>query len=163
VDFIKWIPVMKDTMQYWGTPPVNMIWALAESIRIIKDEGLSEREKRHRLYADAIRKSLAALGFRSGAGEDCLAATVSVFFYPEGANIDDAKFRGTVYEEGAHIAACLGEFAGRGFRIGHMGNITPAILLSLVAAIERACFRCGYEIALGSGLAVLQKELIKTC
>jgi aspartate aminotransferase-like enzyme len=162
VDFIKWIPVMKDTMQYWGTPPVNMIWALAEAIRIIKNEGLSEREKRHRLYADAIRKSLAVLGFRSGVDENCSAATVSVFFYPDGANIDDAKFRATVYEEGAHIAACLGEFTGRGFRIGHMGNITPAILLSLVASIERACFRCGCEIALGSGLAVLQKELIKT-
>ena len=38
---------MNDPSKYWGTPPVNMIWALKESVRIIKEEGLEERYARH--------------------------------------------------------------------------------------------------------------------
>jgi aspartate aminotransferase-like enzyme len=159
-DFVKWIPVMKDTMQYWGTPSVNMIWALAEAIRIIKDEGLEERIKRHKLFSDAIRSSLSALGFRTGTEEALASPSVTVFFYPENPKIDDAAFRSAVYEEGAHIGGCLGVFAGKGFRIGHMGNITTGTLVTLIAAIERACIRCGYDVALGSGLAAMQKAIV---
>lgn len=161
VDFVKWIPVMKDTMKYWGTPPVNMIWALAEAVRIIEEEGLEARFQRHSRYAKAVRESMKALGFTCGAGAGVASPTVSVFLYPEESGIDDTLFRDTVYEEGAHIAGCLGVFAGKGFRVGHMGNIDPHILVSLVAAIERACVRCGHNINLGSGLAVLQGELLK--
>jgi aspartate aminotransferase-like enzyme len=60
-----------------------------------------------------------------------------------------------------HIAGCLGEFAGKGFRVGHMGNIDPHILVSSIAAIERACIRCGYAIEPGAGLAAMQKALLK--
>lgn len=48
VDFMKWLPIMHDPSKYFGTPPVNLIWALKESIKIIKEEGLEERYKRHR-------------------------------------------------------------------------------------------------------------------
>ena len=36
IDFEKWLPVMKDTAKYFATPAINMIWALKESVRIIK-------------------------------------------------------------------------------------------------------------------------------
>ena len=160
VDFEKWVPVMKDTMKYWGTPAVNMVWALAEATRIIEEEGLENRYKRHRDHADAVRKSLEAMGFSIGAEEEVAAPTLSVVLYPRGANLDDAKFRSAAYEEGVHIAGCLGEFAGKGFRIGHMGNLDPHILVSSIAAIERACVRCGYAIEPGVGLAVLQRALL---
>lgn len=160
VDFEKWIPVMKDTMKYWGTPSVNMIWGLAEATRMIEAEGLDARYQRHRHYANAIRESLEAIGFKCGTDPEVASPTVSVFLYPEGAAIDDAKFRDTVYEEGAHIAGCLGDFAGKGFRVGHMGNIDAHTLVSLIAAIERASVRCGHEIKLGAGLAVLQEILV---
>lgn len=161
VDFVKWIPVMKDTMKYWGTPAVNMVWALAESVRIIRQEGLEERYRRHIACADAVREAMRALGFGIGAEKEYAAPTLSVILYPEGNNLDDAKFRNTVYEEGVHVAGCLGDFAGKGFRIGHMGNIDNHTLISLVAAIERGCVKCGYEIELGSGVAVIQKALLK--
>ncbi len=38
---------MKDTSKYFATPPVNMIWALKESVNIIKEEGIENRYKRH--------------------------------------------------------------------------------------------------------------------
>jgi len=161
VDLEKWTPVMKDTIKYWGTPPVNMLWALAESIRIIKEEGLENRFKRHRKYAEAIRKSLRAMGFIVSVPDEIASPTVTVARYPEGCGLDDAVFRNQVYEEGAHIAGCLGDFAGKGFRIGHMGNIDDNILVSLIASVERACIKCGYKIEPGVGLAAMQKALIE--
>jgi aspartate aminotransferase-like enzyme len=161
IDFEKWVPVMRDTAKYWGTPAVNMIWSLCEAVRIIKEEGLENRFRRHRDYASAIRRALAAMGFSIGADESVASPTVTAALYPDGHVLDDAAFRGKVYEEGAHIAACLGDLAGHGFRIGHMGNIDGNILVSLIASIERACIKCGYKIEPGVGLAALQKALIE--
>jgi aspartate aminotransferase-like enzyme len=160
IDFEKWVPVMRDTNKYWGTPAVNMIWALCESVAIIKKEGLENRFKRHRAYAAAIRASLRAMGFEIGAPEDVASPTVTVSKYPAGCGLDDAAFRSKVYDEGAHIAACMGELAGKGFRIGHMGNIDESVLVTLIAAIERACVKCGYRIEPGVGLGALQQALI---
>jgi aspartate aminotransferase-like enzyme len=160
IDFERWVPVMRDTRRYWGTPAVNMIWALCEAVRIIKEEGLENRFKRHRNYAAAIRESLGALGFVMGADADIAAPTVTVALYPEGCGLDDVSFRDAVYAEGAHIAACPGELAGAGFRIGHMGNIDANILISLIAAVERACLKCGFRIEPGAGLSVMQRKLI---
>jgi aspartate aminotransferase-like enzyme len=161
IDFEKWVPVMTDTNKYWGTPPVNMIWALSEAIRIIKCEGLENRFRRHRKYASAIRKSLASMGFVMAASEDLASPTVTAAFYPAHCGLDDAIFRNKVYEEGAHIAGFLGDYAGKGFRVGHMGNIDDNILVSLIASIERACIKCGYKIEPGVGLKALQYALIE--
>ena len=161
IDFEKWVPVMREPMKYWGTPPVNMIWSLCEAVRIVKEEGLENRFKRHREYAAAIRRSLVAMGFSIGADEKVASPTVTVSLYPDNCALDDAAFRDTVYREGAHIAGCLGDFAGKGFRIGHMGNIDDNILVSLIASIERACVKCGYDIEPGVGLAALQRALIE--
>jgi aspartate aminotransferase-like enzyme len=161
IDFEKWVPVMRDTQKYWGTPAVNMIWALCEAVAIIKEEGLENRFKRHRDYASAIRAALRAMGFGIGAAKGMESPTVTVAKYPRGCGLDDAAFRERVYAEGAHIAGCLGEFAGQGFRIGHMGNIDEGILVTLIAAIERACVKCGYKIEPGAGLGALQRALLR--
>jgi aspartate aminotransferase-like enzyme len=160
IDFERWVPVMRDTKRYWGTPPVNMIWALCEAVRIVKEEGLENRFKRHREYASAIRKALCAMGFVVAADEEIAAPTVTVALYPEGCVLDDVSFRDAVYNEGTHIAACQGDLAGAGFRIGHMGNIDAHVLVSLIASIERACLKSGYSIEPGAGLSVIQRQLI---
>ncbi|MDI9370784.1 MAG: alanine--glyoxylate aminotransferase family protein, partial [Synergistota bacterium] len=123
VDFDKWLPVMHDPSKYWGTPAINLVWALKESIRIMKEEGLAERYARHERIAAAVASAMEAIGFKVAAERPFRASTLSVFFYPEGSGIEDAKFREILAEEGAQTAGCLGAFAGRGFRMGHMGNI----------------------------------------
>ncbi|MDR1137149.1 MAG: alanine--glyoxylate aminotransferase family protein [Synergistaceae bacterium] len=160
IDFERWVPVMRDTKRYWGTPPVNMIWALCEAVRLIKEEGLENRFKRHRDYANAIRKSLCAMGFTLGADAEAAAPSVPVALSPADCCLDDASFRDAVYNEGAHIAACPGDWAGAGFRVGHMGNIDAHVLISLIASIERACLKSGYGIKPGAGLSIMQRELI---
>ena len=159
IDFEKWIPVMHDPTKYWGTPPINLIWALKESVCIIKEEGITERYKRHERQAAILDEAMESIGFSVAAHKEFRAPTLSVYFYPEGSGIVDADFRRVLAEEGVQSAACLGEYAGKGIRLGHMGNIDKHTLVSTIAAVERTCVKCGYEIELGRALGVLQQGL----
>ena len=161
VDFDKWLPIMHNPAKYWGTPPVNLIWALKESLRIMKEEGLEERYARHIRQGDLMDASLEAIGFTVAAKKPFRAPTLSVYLYPEGAGIDDAVFRARLAEEGVQSAGCLGDFQGKGFRMGHMGNIDKHTLVSAVGAVERACARSGYRIEFGKALGVLQEGLAR--
>ncbi len=156
IDFEKWIPVMNDTSKYYATPAVNMIWALQESIRIIKEEGLQERYERHRKVAKAMRAALEAMGFSILADPSNRAVTLSCVLYPEG--IDDMKFRTILADEGAQVAGGLGAYAGKMFRIGHMGNIDMLDLTGAITAIERTLYKMGVDV-LGKGVSALTKEL----
>ena len=160
IDFDKWLPVMHDPSKYWGTPAINMVWALKEAVRIMKEEGLEERYARHRRQAAMVDDAMEAIGFKVAAEKAHRGPTLSVYLYPEGSGIDDGKFRANLAEEGAQTAGCLGSFAGKGFRMGHMGNIDKHTLVSAVAAVERACVKSGYKVEFGKALGVLQKGLV---
>lgn len=158
IAFDKWLPVMHDTSKYYATPAVNMVWALQESIRIIKEEGLENRYERHIKVAKAVRAAIEAMGFTILADEVNRAVTLSCCLYPEG--IDDAKFRATLAEEGAVVAGGLGAYAGKMFRLGHMGNIDMHDLVGSISAIERTLYRMGTDV-LGKGVEALQREMAK--
>eukprot|EP01130_Rhizamoeba_saxonica_P006064 TRINITY_DN2403_c0_g1_i1.p1 TRINITY_DN2403_c0_g1~~TRINITY_DN2403_c0_g1_i1.p1 ORF type:complete len:381 (-),score=108.09 TRINITY_DN2403_c0_g1_i1:25-1122(-) len=134
-DFLKWLPVMHDPTKYFATPAVNLIWALQESLRIIKSEGIEERYQRHIRNAAYVQERMKQLGFSLLANPEYQAVTLSNLLYPEG--IDDAKFRSTLMEEGAVVAGGLGPYAGKLFRLGHMGNIDDHDIAAVIACIER--------------------------
>jgi aspartate aminotransferase-like enzyme len=157
IDFEKWIPVMNDPSKYFATPPVNMIWALKESVRIIKEEGLEERYDRHIRFAGAMQSALEEIGFSILALRENRAVTLSNVLYPIG--INDMDFRKTLAEEGVMVAGGLGVYAGKMFRLGHMGNIDKHTLFSTIAAIERTLISLGYEYEEGIGLKTLLKTL----
>lgn len=157
VDFEKWIPIMNDPSKYYATPAVNMIWALQESVRIIKEEGLENRYERHEKNAKAVRAALEAMGFSILADEGNRAATLSCVLYPEG--VDDAKFRAVLAEEGAQVAGGLAAYAGKMFRLGHMGNIDHHDMVGAIAAIEKTMYRLNPDFEIGKGVTTLLKEL----
>ncbi len=159
IDFEKWLPIMKDTSKYYATPAVNMVWALKEAVRIIKEEGIENRYERHRKNAIAMQAALEALGFKILAEKSCRAVTLSNLVYPEG--IEDAKFRNLLAEEGIVVAGGLGAYAGKMFRLGHMGNIDKHDLVSVIATIERALYRADVPVEFGKGVGVLQEYLFK--
>lgn len=158
-DFYQWMPVMDDPSRYFATPAVNMFWALKESLRIINEEGLENRYERHKVFAGAIQKSLKSMGLTLLAGEDVRAYTLSTVLYPD--MIEDGVFRKILEEEGVVVAGGLGEYKGRMFRLGHMGNIDKHHLVSVVSAIERTLIKCGSDVAPGTGVAALTQELLK--
>ncbi|MBS3977139.1 MAG: alanine--glyoxylate aminotransferase family protein [Syntrophomonadaceae bacterium] len=158
-DFFKWLPIMHEPSKYFATPAVNLIWALKESVKIIKEEGLAARYARHQKAGRAIQAALESLGFSLLAVKEHRAITLSNLIYPSG--IDDAQFRKTLYDEGIVVAGGLGAYAGKMFRLGHMGNLDMHDLVAVIATIERALFKSGKEIEFGTGVGVLMKELLK--
>ena len=157
VDFEKWIPIMHDPSKYFATPAINLVWALKESVRIIKEEGLENRYQRHAKYASYMQEALEVLGFRILANKDYRACTLSNIIYPDG--VDDVQFRKVLAEEGVQVAGGLAAYAGRMFRLGHMGNIDHHDLVSVIAAIERAMGKCGVPVEYGRGVGIVQKGL----
>jgi len=158
VDFNNWLPIMHEPSKYFATPSVNLIWALKESIRLINEEGIENRFKRHELFARAYQKALEELGFRILAEEGSRANTLSNVLYPEG--VEDELFRTSLATEGVQVAAGLGTFKGKMFRIGHMGNIDKHDLISSIASIERTLYKFNID-KLSIGLNIIQRELVK--
>ena len=159
IDFDKWLPIMHNPARYFATPAVNLVWALKESIEIIKREGLENRYERHQKVAKAMQTALEGLGFKVLAKEGYRASTLSNLIYPEG--LDDGEFRNTLYEEGMIVAGGLGAYAGKMFRLGHMGNVDVHDLVSAIATIERALYKVGQDVELGKGVGIFMKELLK--
>ena len=159
VDFDKWIPIMDNPSKYFATPAVNLVWAMKEATAIIKEEGLKARADRHRKNADAAVKALESIGFTILAKPDCRASTLSVAIYPAG--VDDAAFRSNMFNEGVVCAGALASYAGKAFRLGHMGNVTENEMIVALSAVERALKACGVDVEQGKAVGTYITELKK--
>ncbi len=157
IDFEKWIPIMNDPTKYFATPAVNMIWALKESVRLINEEGAEARYDRHIKVSEAINAALEAMGFKLLTAEGNRCSTLSNILYPEG--IDDVQFRTTLAAEGVMVAGGLAAYAGKMFRLGHMGNIDDHTVYSTIAAIERTLTKLNYKYEKGIGLKTLLEKM----
>jgi aspartate aminotransferase-like enzyme len=142
-DLLRWLPVMKDPAKYFSTPCVNEIRAFYESTLIILEEGLENRFIRHSRTARALRSGLETLGLTLFTQKAFLAATLSVVNYPVG--VEDRRFRSLYYENGVVVAGGLAETAGKVFRMGHMGNLSPSQVYFAIDALEQTLktFGCG--------------------
>ena len=163
-DWSHWLPVMQAyearKPSYFGTPPVNLIWALNVSLGQILSEGMDARFARHRRLSQAFKAAIAALGLKQvPVGPDKTATTLTAPYYPDGV---DAKFLGYVGEAGAILAGGLHPaIRARYFRIGHMGAVSPSDILATVGAIETGLSRAGYKFEAGVGLAAAQAVLLR--
>lgn len=146
--------------RYWGserfyhhTAPVNMIYALNEALRIIKEEGLEARWKRHLLSQEALVAGLEALGLKLVVKPEYRLPSLTTVFLPEG--VDDARARRRLLEEfGIEIGAGLGQFKGKIWRLGLMGtNATKAVVLTLLTAIECVLAAEGVKVPRSEALA----------
>lgn len=106
---------------YHHTAPINMIYALAEALRIVAEEGLEARWERHRRAHEALRGALAEFGFERLAPDGEELWPLLAVRLPEG--VDDTTVRGPLLSEhGIEISGGLGPLAGKTWRIGVMGE-----------------------------------------
>src|SRR5437763_5774917 len=101
----SWYFDLTTAMNYWGkerlyhhTPPVSLIFALREAMRIVIEEGLEARWERHRANQLALIAGLEAMGLELLARKaaDRL-PTVTAVMVPDG--IQDAKVRNQLLQE----------------------------------------------------------------
>tara|TARA_R100000005_G_scaffold57765_4_gene29060 strand:- start:7719 stop:8828 length:1110 start_codon:yes stop_codon:yes gene_type:complete len=126
----SWFLDMQLVMGYWGgsskrayhhTAPINLLYALHESLLILKEEGLEAAHARHRLHHQALVAGLDALGLEMAVATEFRLPQLNAVRIPEG--VDDARLRQTLLQDfNLEIGAGLGALAGKTWRIGLMGQ-----------------------------------------
>ncbi|MFP4017898.1 MAG: pyridoxal-phosphate-dependent aminotransferase family protein [Bacteroidales bacterium] len=162
-DWSNWLPIMQAygnrTPAYFGTPAVNLVLALEESLKIILDEGMEKRFRRHEKIGKAFRKAMKAAGLNMIPQEEKVSAdTLSAVFFPE--EINGKDFLQKVSEEGIMLAGgLLADIKSKYFRVGHMGAVSRNDLLATIGAVEYALKNSGYNIEPGIALKAAQEIL----
>jgi len=142
---------------YFSTHAINMVNALHQGLKIILEEGLEERFRRHRRFALAFQAGLEELGCKLLPSKEVRANTVSTVLYPSG--IEDLAFREKLYQNGVLVSAGKGVLAGKLFRLGHMGSITENEVVATMSIIEKTLSEFNYDFELGSGIGAAEKVL----
>jgi alanine-glyoxylate transaminase / serine-glyoxylate transaminase / serine-pyruvate transaminase len=112
---------------YWGeartyhhTAPISAVFGLYEGLRLIAEEGLEKRWKRHLENAKLFWNGLADIGLELHVAEEYRLPSLHTVRVPNG--VDEAVVRRKLLEEYyIEIAGGLGELKGKVWRIGLMG------------------------------------------
>jgi alanine-glyoxylate transaminase/serine-glyoxylate transaminase/serine-pyruvate transaminase len=164
----SWYLDMNMVRQYWGservyhhTAPVNMHYALHEALRIVLEEGLPARWKRHSLHHRALKAGLEAMGLRYLADANHQLPMLNAVAAPDG--VDEAGVRRRLLNEyGIEFGGGLGAFKGKAWRIGLMGeSATARHVRAALSALETILREQGAVAAPASAAAandVYRKE-----
>jgi alanine-glyoxylate transaminase/serine-glyoxylate transaminase/serine-pyruvate transaminase len=156
----SWYFDLTNTMSMWGserlyhhTPPISLLYALREAMRMVSEEGLEARWERHRQNQQALIAGLEAMGMTMLVTNPAdRLATVTAVNIPEG--VDDVKTRKQLLSEfGIEIAGGFGALKGRMWRVGLMGYCSQRKnVLLFLAALEKALLDQGYRTSPGAGV-----------
>ena len=156
----SWYFDLSTAMNFWGkdrlyhhTPPISLIYALREAMRIVVDEGLEARWERHRVNQLALVAGVEAMGLQMFVeNPKHRLVTVTAVKIPEG--IDDAKVRSQMIEEfNIEIAGGIGATKGQIWRLGTMGYCSQKqFILQLLAALDKVLIDNGHRHAPGAGV-----------
>jgi alanine-glyoxylate transaminase/serine-glyoxylate transaminase/serine-pyruvate transaminase len=125
---------------YHHTAPVNMIFALHESLRLVLEEGLEARYARHRKQAGALAHGLDSLGLDLPVEESVRLPPLTLVRIPEA--IDDGSVRAKLMaDHNLEIGGGLGDFKGNAWRIGLMGASATAQNVALCLGALKATIR----------------------
>jgi len=141
------------------TPAISLVVGLAESLRLIRKEGLENIFGRHARLARATRAAMTALGLRLYAPRACSDAVTAVMAPP---GIDGQKVVKILREKhNLTIAGGQDRAKGKVFRLAHMGYIDQSDILAGIAAVEMTLQELGYKFELGAGVKAAMEILGK--
>jgi len=154
----RWKPIMDNPRGYFATPAVGMVLGMLEALRIIDEEELEARWRRHEVFSKAFQAGIGALNLESFPAKGYEAHTLTVPKIPEG--VSDSDMRGLMrIKYGVIIAGGLGKLGGKTVRIGHMGNATSNDIVATLSALEMSLMELGYDMDAGSGVGAMEKVL----
>jgi len=120
-----------------NTPAVSLLYAADAQLRAILAEGMEARWARHAAMRDEVARwtgQLADMGISIVARPGERSPTVSAIRLPGG--VTPRGFIPEVRREGYTLGAGYGALRETTFRIGHMGDHTPATLSGCLSACE---------------------------
>ena len=123
-----------------STPPISLLYALDYQLDRILAEGLEARFRRHQAMAQMVWKWAEERGFELFAEEGYRSPTVTVVRNTRGIDIRRTvpvrALQAYLKGRGMTIADGYGPLKGKTFRIAHMGDLTPADVEEVLAAID---------------------------
>ena len=150
--------LLKDSNAW--TPAVTLWIGLAESLKMMRAEGLEKIFARHARLAEATREGIRGFGlevFAKNIPSDAVTAVVS----PSGID-GQAVYKNLREQYGITAAGGQDQLKGKVFRLSHMGYADVFDVITAVSGVEMVLTRLGYKgKPLGSGVAQAQSVLIK--
>ncbi len=125
---------------YHHTAPISAIYGIAEGLRVVEEEGMPAREKRHREASARLLAGLAPLGFEPLVAEPYRLPQLNTVKLPEAVvTHGEGALRARLLDHhGIEVGGGLGDLAGKIWRIGLMGeNARPEPVERLLGALRQ--------------------------
>ena len=118
------------------TPATNLLFALRESLSMIREEGLKNVFQRHARHGEATRRAVRAWGLENVALEPKeFSNSVTAVYMPAGYSADE--FRKVVLDGlNMPLGSGLGKLQDKVFRIGHLGDFSDLMLMAALSGVE---------------------------
>ncbi len=137
------------------TPATQMLHGLVEGIEMLHEEGLDNVFARHDRLAEATRRAVKAWGLENlNKNASQVSPTITAILLPEGHDAD--KFRALALETfNISYGASFGAYAGKYFRIGHLGDTNDGTIIGALGITEMALSLAGIPHKKGGVQAAL--------
>ena len=167
----SWYVDVSMLQNYWGggsarayhhTPPMTMLYALREGLRIALEEGLEARIVRHLRNARAFWAGVEAMGLKLHVEGKHRLPPLTTVRVPEG--IDEMALRqGLLFEHNIEIGRGFGNLEGQVWRIGLMGyGSSEENVFALLYALETQLAKQKFGVDRGAGVAAAARALAVT-
>jgi aspartate aminotransferase-like enzyme len=160
----QWVPVSRGGKVPDGTPrrqpvsiPTHLTEAMRVAARLILDEGLPHRFRRHAVAAAALRAGVTAMALEMFPDQAVASNTVSSIKTPRG--IDPAAVVAAMRDRyGVLIGTGLDKIRTSTLRVGTMGlTASPHYVLPTLSALELTLRDLGHKAEPGAGVAAAQR------
>ncbi|MGG0741057.1 pyridoxal-phosphate-dependent aminotransferase family protein [Niallia taxi] len=150
---------LSQLQDYWGprrlnhhTEATSMLYALHEGLRIVLEEGLEQRFKRHKLHEKALIAGIEGMGLELFGDARSKLPTVTCIKIPDGIEAESVRSM-MLNDFGVEIASSFGPLHGKIWRIGTMGySCRKENVLFALASLEAALIRHGAKVNAGQAL-----------
>ncbi|MGI0002703.1 MAG: pyridoxal-phosphate-dependent aminotransferase family protein [Nitrosopumilaceae archaeon] len=140
------------------TPALPLLYAYREALRIILEEGLDTRIRRHKTCSDALYSGLSALGLTPFAKEEDRSVSIIALNYLAG--LEDNTFRNTLAKKfRVLVAGGFGNLKGKVFRVGCMGEVHRYHVMRTISAISSTLNMMNYKTNTVDALQVAEEKL----
>ena len=121
---------------YHHTAPISAMFALREALSLVMEEGLEPRFERHWEAHQQLKEGMETMGFEFLVKEGFRLPMLNAIKLPEG--LEDQVVRSKLLKDHRiEIGAGLGDFAGKVWRIGLMGeNARPSAVTQFLGALK---------------------------
>ncbi len=159
----NWVPVSRGGKIPDGTPrrqpisiPTHLTVALQVAVRLILEEGIANRARRHAIAGGALRAGVAAMGLEMFPDPTIASNTVACIRSPNG--VEPAAVVARMREQyGILIGTGLDKIRTSTLRIGTMGiTASPHYVLPTLSALEMALRDLGDKGEPGAGVGAAQ-------